>query len=343
MAMYLQARRFKFEDRFHILEEFKLIGVSTLIAAIPTIAMIIVTLHLRDVESAAVPTTALYYLADQLGYWWVIWICYAMSWRVAATLRDDPVLLAQYGRGQYGYSLSSVSKYHESVPSSTPSTTTGHIVKMSTSVFGNLGIGRTETTSSTATTSQRVRVDDVLKDGDMVEAFMAHLAHEFSVECLLSLIEFKQFKEFAEREQEAGDQHIVPVVDDQYRQLTPPQVANESSMMSSNIPLSSIVYDAEDSLTEKARKLVDKYICSGSGYEINIAGPLRNQLVEKYKSPMTRSRVFSMTSEDRRAIQRSTKAIASEFDQCIAEMDKLLGYSLSRFTKTMVFSRLQQR
>lgn len=356
--MYLHARRFKVEDQFHIFSEFKLIGISTMIATVAvTSIQLTMYLHLRDIESASVPTTALYYIADQLVYWWVIWICYAMSYRVASKLRNDPVLMAQYGRGAYGYSVHSVS------PGTPGGRTPGgrtptHSTVASTSWTNTATATRTATGSGTRTIESRIRrikVDEMLQDCHMVEAFMAHLSHEFSVELLLSLIEFKQFKEYAERERDS----LYPVIstvptpdtpeDNEYQMMNTTKIKGmgrikvQMNGMAPNIPLSSIVYDAEDSLREKARKLVEKYVVFGSEYEINIAGPLRNRLMEKYRRPIRRSRVFSMTSEDRRATQVNLNTIATEFDECIAEMNKLLGFSLNRFTKTMAFERLQKR
>merc|ERR1719361_429664 len=163
---------------------------------------------LEDRDESAITATVLYYISDQFVYWWVIWMCYAMSWRVASNLKHDPILIAQYGRNHYGYTSGgggiSVRSVTPSTPTKSKSVSSSWFTRSDTK---SVPIQRGDTNHSTASTTaealKRITVDDVLRNNEMVEAFMAHLSNEFSLELLLSLIEFKQFKAFAENERDS--------------------------------------------------------------------------------------------------------------------------------------------
>merc|ERR1719361_182028 len=150
---------------------------------------------LEDRDESAITATVLYYISDQFVYWWVIWMCYAMSWRVASNLKHDPILIAQYGRNHYGYTSGgggiSIRSVTPSTPTKSKSVSTSWFTRSDTK---SVPIQRGDTNASAASdSSKRITVNEVLMNGDMVEAFMAHLSNEFSLELLLSLIEFKQF------------------------------------------------------------------------------------------------------------------------------------------------------
>merc|ERR1711902_322967 len=50
------------------------------------------------------------------------------------------------------------------------------------------------------TQNKEILLPDILKDDDTLNLFMHHLIDEFSMECLLSLIEFIQFKTYSIKE-----------------------------------------------------------------------------------------------------------------------------------------------
>ena len=41
-----------------------------------------------------------------------------------------------------------------------------------------------------------IKIDEILESSEYLQSFMVHLSHEFSMEILLSLIEFIQYKQF---------------------------------------------------------------------------------------------------------------------------------------------------
>ena len=97
---------------------------------------------------------------------------------------------------------------------------------------------------------------------------MQHLVNEFSMECLISLIEFQQFK--------------VHLIETFHIQDVDVQIVG----FTDTVPKSDIVYSEEaetanvilSSFKIKAHKLYSKYIETGSEYEINIPGTMRIHL-----------------------------------------------------------------
>jgi len=152
-------------------------------------------------------------------------------------------------------------------------------------------------------------------------AFMVHLSAEFSMELLLSLVEFIQFKQAIKGANCSmkGTQQIVTVTTDSIG----PQESNidvddpfVNIELPDCVPESSIVHNENDSFQIKARKLYEKYIKIGSEYEINIASGLRKQSMDIFES--TRDDIICM------------EAVHTVFDGCCNEMIVLLGYSLTR-------------
>ena len=175
-------------------------------------------------------------------------------------------------------------------------------------------------------------MNDVLCNENSIDLLMQHLGREFSMECLLSLIEFIQFEEYVY-------EHI------QNDKKLEMDFSKESTMIRNNhkiylpdsIPKSSIVFSNDDtnkSWIENAKHkcylIFCKYINIESEYEINIAWRLRQKLI--------------------RILGNETNLISDEsinefillniFSRCGKEMINLMNGSFSRFKDTPNFQSL---
>ena len=141
---------------------------------------------------------------------------------------------------------------------------------------------------------------------------MKHLSNEFSMELLLSLVEFIQFKQFIDKKLEKQKN-----TKDEISKL----------LLASCIPKSTIVYNKNDNLKEKALKLYNKYIRVSSEWEINVSSGLRKQLQNRFENNYNNNN----NDNNHGLFEWNDDELYTVFDQCNDEMLKLLGYSLSRF------------
>merc|ERR1712228_632757 len=178
--------------------------------------------------------------------------------------------------------------------------------------------------------------DNILENETAINVFMMHLASEYSMEILLSSIEFTQFQEYILS-------HI-PDIDDSTLETI------KLIKFPSSIPKSSIVYDVfltgvaivynsdptenaivdqnntkntEDSFLHeskmRAHRLYKKYIEIGSEYEINLRGDLRDAISVKLSDPEL------MTTNNLTLID-----LLLIFEDCKVEMHQLQLWSLVR-------------
>ena len=154
-----------------------------------------------------------------------------------------------------------------------------------------------------------VALEAVLGDDRLIDSFSNHLMREFSVECLLSFIEFEQFRARAMNE------------------LTIELPIAEPTVFSSIVPSSDIVSGIgkeTPSLKECAYRLYIKYLAVGSEFEINISWSLRqklNVLLSDYDKWMG----MDISSDD----------LCGIFDAAIGEMVGLLRSSIQRFQQEL--------
>ena len=169
--------------------------------------------------------------------------------------------------------------------------------------------------------SSQLSLKEILKEKKSFKLYMKHLIKEFSMECLISLIEFIQFRE-----------HIIQVLD-----------VDDAEVMDSveyrfpeNVPLSDIVHSRDDEndtlsdlenangnmrlLKAKVYRLYCKYIEVGSAFEINLAYKTRSGFVQL----MGDEQEWMDTNIDKLELIKI-------FDSCIYEMKKLLDSSKHRF------------
>eukprot|EP01084_Bolivina_argentea_P162247 282379_1 len=95
----------------------------------------------------------------------------------------------------------------------------------------------------------------ILSTKDTVHLFMLHLSKEYSMECLLSFIEFSQFLVYLQNKDAKTENNDI-------------EIPNELSQ-------SNIITNKETDFKQKAYDLYSKYIKRGCYYEINISGALR--------------------------------------------------------------------
>ena len=97
---------------------------------------------------------------------------------------------------------------------------------------------------------------DFLSNSAAFEAFMVYLSHEFSMENLLSFVEFLQFQKYVDTKTEVKKRK---------------ELLCDIFKLPDTVPLSVIVYDEELDIKTKACLLYDKYIGNDSIYTINIS------------------------------------------------------------------------
>lgn len=164
-----------------------------------------------------------------------------------------------------------------------------------------------------------------------MEAFMEHLSKELSMECLLSLIEFLQFREKAQ--------------DPQYHNTLKKSKLRTSIdqefgdwKMAEHVPKSTIVHTQKCDKS-MALKLFEKYIVEGADHEINISHRLRISLNHIFQADTGFLRTITsigrkfdenQSSKDEQG-PLGRKGLPFVFDACISEMLLLLNYSFVRW------------
>eukprot|EP01084_Bolivina_argentea_P249986 418663_1 len=158
-----------------------------------------------------------------------------------------------------------------------------------------------------STQNQNNILRNVLKDNDTLNLFMQHLLKSFSGECLLSFIEFTQFRSYAITELNINETDIEYCV---------------NISIADNVPQSHIVYgehtsnDMLLSFKIKGLQLYNKYVKSGAEFEINLP----------YGTKCTLNEFFSNGNDYINELD-----LIKIFDEAIIEMKRLLNYSKRRF------------
>ena len=152
-------------------------------------------------------------------------------------------------------------------------------------------------------------VEDILADASFLHRIAKHLVSELSTECLLSLIEFQQFKS-----------HLIECL--KIEDLSTKEIWFK---LADCVPLSDIVHHEEGkdlkSFRRRASELYEKYVMVDSDFEINIPDKMRRELQ-------------SLMGNESKWIEKSDISpviLANIFDGVMMEMKKLLKYSRLRF------------
>ena len=163
-----------------------------------------------------------------------------------------------------------------------------------------------------------IKLNQVLSQEKSLNLLMQHLAKEFSMECLLSLIEFLQWQEY-----------ILSKYDWFVPEMNNISIKYEI-VLPQSIPRSEIIFDNYDSDKMKAYKLFQKYVAVGSQYEINISSQTRVELIRK----------MGNLQEWLRNDNIDDLYLFSLFNKCCVEMIRLLNGSFARFKQTTYVKKL---
>ena len=170
--------------------------------------------------------------------------------------------------------------------------------------------------------SDIISIDMVLSSESSIHAFMIHLSKEYSMELLLSYIEITQFQQYIAE------------------QMEPSQLKGAGIhliVFPSNIPQSEIIECKEEFTIQaesemdrddifinnakiKSHKLYNKYIKSGSEFEVNIPSE------ERYKLSNMLDKLDLLLSYNMNLVD-----LLLLFEECKQEMKVLQTFSLSRF------------
>merc|ERR1711879_774564 len=168
---------------------------------------------------------------------------------------------------------------------------------------------RSPTADSDVLPPMQKSYQNMLADDQMLDLLAKHLAKEFCVECLLSLIEMTQFANRVKEELNVEDHvHVLNI------ELAP------------NAPRSDIVYKETapdmDTFKRMAHELYSKYVVEGSEFEINISSRMRKELVDKmddYEDWISKENPIT------------AKELAMVFDEAVIDNLNLLRQSGGRF------------
>eukprot|EP01084_Bolivina_argentea_P144088 252890_1 len=183
--------------------------------------------------------------------------------------------------------------------------------------------------------SMQISLDDILSDSKSLHLFMVHLTKEFSIELILSYIEFYQFQEFCLNE--INSVKIIIHTDDK-REIMDTQPHVETMHMNDlkNVPKSQIVHETCSSIKfdltnlhkqiladskMKAHELYNKYIAQGSKFEINISDKMRKKLINILEDKDNLMNKININLAD----------LVKLFEEPKNEMKMLLQYSYERF------------
>jgi len=164
-----------------------------------------------------------------------------------------------------------------------------------------------------------LQIYDILQDKELIDLFMQHLIEEFSMECLLSVIEFQQFKSYSMQQLNINTTDMGDAI--------------KTVIFPDNVPQSNIVYNDHGEETEgegdmlllfkiKAYKLYEKYIKIGTEFEINISYRTRGTLQYLMKD-------YDQWISDQNRID--SLDLVKIFESAETEMIKLLNHSKYRF------------
>eukprot|EP01083_Nonionella_stella_P025547 70316_1 len=159
------------------------------------------------------------------------------------------------------------------------------------------------------------RLYAILADTDALNLFMLHLTKEYSMEILLSFIEFCQYLDYLES----------------FQSDTQRNAAMLNFNLTKTLPVSSIVLNEDDDFKRKGYALYCKYISSSSEYEINIRSKLRTDL----SNVMNRYEVCG-------ELNITATEMHELFRECQSEMFMLLCYAHSRFTTSDEYPKVMQ-
>ena len=169
-----------------------------------------------------------------------------------------------------------------------------------------------------------ISLEMVLNDDCLFDSFATHVTLEFCAECLLSLIEFEQFKARAidELHVETSERPITFASSVPRSEITHgiQSWGTNSSLRCFAVDTSEENDNGKRNLKACAYQLYNKYVSSGSEFEINISGQMR----AKYEALLADYSKWMDTNI-------SPKHLCGLFEEASSEMTSLLRSSCQRF------------
>ncbi len=198
-------------------------------------------------------------------------------------------------------------------------------------------------------------VRDLIAKEESFSLFMHHLCKEFAMECLLSVIEFTQFRELLSADKEYMS--TSPIIEGKRKEMVvlPPSIIQSHIVFGTDGSNDPSLFYNEFSLVErrgiywkKAIKLYRKYVKRGAEFQINIGSLERESLDGIFQRvvhlPLGRQRTSVERNE---RFEKGTKAMENEhlagiFDKCVTDMLGLTGGSMGRFTSREEFKTIRK-
>eukprot|EP00486_Rosalina_sp_Unknown_P016963 CAMPEP_0201595154 /NCGR_PEP_ID=MMETSP0190_2-20130828/192249_1 /ASSEMBLY_ACC=CAM_ASM_000263 /TAXON_ID=37353 /ORGANISM="Rosalina sp." /LENGTH=381 /DNA_ID=CAMNT_0048055037 /DNA_START=434 /DNA_END=1579 /DNA_ORIENTATION=- len=194
----------------------------------------------------------------------------------------------------------------------------------------------------------RISLSTMFTDIKYLNELFAHLAREFSMECLLAMIEFIQVQQYILL-------HMQQYKNYYYKQFGNLKIKNNVSLPN-GIPRSTIIYGDNEELVERylyndggriinitereqvrvrliAYQLYKKYCAIGSEWEINISYETRGRLTAKLHN------FNEWMSAKKKSIQMWE--LAQLFEDSKHEMYRLLRHSFARFKRNDEFEKIR--
>ena len=317
IIIFFKLRSIKFHDDLYIFQElvvfFKIIILGFiiyfLIACISGIVAQFTASTVERLENDENVLIVSYFILINVYIIFYIILIYVMSRYIISKLQKDEALRLEYGER--------LSIFNDS--------NSNHL--------------KNNITNSINNNKQEISVFNILSNKEYIESFMAHLSREFSMEILLALIEFVQFR-----------QNLLDHIHDD-NNINHQETEEEllEIQFPSTIPESSIVKNKSYNDKERAHALYQKYIAVGSDYEINISSRLRNELSEKFDGAdggifRTLSNIIISDDNNNDHDEESDHDddLAFIFDKCSIELLRLLRYSLSRWRSKPEWIKLER-
>ena len=186
--------------------------------------------------------------------------------------------------------------------------------------------------------SDQINIDNMLSNEAMIHAFMVHLSTEYSMECLLSYIEFSQYQKYVvnkmnmnDNEMRENDVELINMPDNiPISEIIEDNLEQEGVIdgVNNDNNNSSATFDDKflDNAKIKAHKLYKKYIKTGCEFEINI-------------SSLERGKLFDLLDcmDSWMSYNVNLKDLLMIFEDCKKEMRMLMSYALERFKRSTEF------
>lgn len=315
----------KFEDNYFIQQELKYIFIAL---SIMYISYIITFIYLSIGELPSNPNMLVFILSVENNIVILMqFICLMISTKWVIKKMEKVISSNSYQKVKKSYLQKSTSKSITQSLLNDP-----HLELIQVDALNQSLISSSSIDESRQSLQSHQHIDitlyQVLGHIKSFELYMVHLSKEFSLECLLSLIEFVEYQKL-----------ILQLITNDDSNNNNDSLWCNMIKLPEYVPRSAIVYgDAKgknriENCKIKGWCLYIKYIQEGSDFEINIPGEMRRKykrLMEDYDEWINQNDQYDMNK------------LLVLFDPLIEQMISLLTDSFRRFQSTKQFLKLRQ-